>query len=208
MGLITFFDLAGTLVFAISGVILACRLKMDLFGVLVLAGVTAIGGGTIRDLVLGALPVFWIKQPIYLYIIIIASIFGIMILNYYNKIYWWILPIFDAIGLAVFAGIGVEKTLRFFPDSYFIAVVMGVLTGVGGGIIRDVLAREIPMIFQKEIYATACILGGSIHVILLMLAVNSHIALFIGIISTLFMRLAAIKWNLKLPTFSMKEEKF
>ncbi|TRN14216.1 hypothetical protein DM586_09600 [Vibrio fluvialis] len=195
-------DMFGTAIFAISGVLLAGRLKMDPFGVIVLASVTAIGGGTIRDMSLGATPVFWIKDPTYLWVIFITCILTMLIVRRPKRLAWWILPVCDAIGLAVFVGIGVEKAL-IYQKSSLIAIIMGVITGCGGGIIRDVLAREIPMVLRSEVYATACIIGGVFHTTALMMGYDSSTAFISGVLSTLIIRLGAIRWHLSLPTFAI-----
>ncbi|UJF19652.1 TRIC cation channel family protein [Vibrio sp. SS-MA-C1-2] len=200
--LIYMLDLFGTAIFAASGVLVAGRLRMDPFGVVVLASVTAIGGGTIRDMVLGATPVFWITNPMYLWVIFITCLFTMVLVRQPKRLPWYILPVSDAIGLAVFVAIGVEKALRFGASPQ-IAVVMGVLTGCGGGIIRDVLAREVPMVLRTEVYATACIIGGTVHTVGLSLGLDTTVATLAGIITTLAIRLAAIRWHLSLPTFAL-----
>ena len=116
------------------------------------------------------------------------------------------LPVADAIGLAVFVAIGVDKALSY-GSSGLVAVIMGVITGCGGGIIRDVLAREIPMVLRTEVYATACIIGGSAHVFLYYQHIDAVIASSIGIFVTLVIRLAAIRWHLSLPIFSFENKK-
>ncbi len=195
-------DMFGTAVFAVSGVLLAGRLKMDPFGVMVLASVTAIGGGTIRDMALGATPVFWIKDTNYLWVIMITCALTMLLVRRPKRLAWWILPVCDAIGLAVFVGIGVEKAL-IYQDSALIAIIMGVITGCSGGIIRDVLAREIPMVLRSEVYATACIIGGIFHTTALAMGYSSSTALLSGVFSTLLIRLGAIRWHLSLPTFAL-----
>lgn len=200
--LLYFIDIFGTAVFAISGVLLAGRLKMDPFGVIVLGSVTAIGGGSIRDMALGATPVFWITDIAYIWIIIITCLLTMIIIRRPKRLPWFVLPVCDAIGLGAFVGIGVEKSL-LFQDSYLIAVIMGVITGCGGGIIRDVLAREVPMVLRSEVYATACIIGGSIHVGALYLDYSNRTAFIAGALATLIIRLGAIKWHLSLPTFAL-----
>jgi uncharacterized membrane protein YeiH len=195
-------DLFGTAIFAVSGVILAGRLKMDPFGVIVLGSVTAIGGGTIRDMSLGATPVFWITDTTYLWVIFITCITAMILIRHPRRLAWWVLPVCDAIGLAVFVGIGVEKALSY-QDSYMVAIIMGVITGCGGGIIRDVLAREIPMVLRSEVYATACIAGGSGYVLALILDYHPSTAFLTCIVTTLILRLAAIRWHLSLPTFAL-----
>ncbi|HIF9370233.1 TPA: TRIC cation channel family protein [Photobacterium damselae] len=201
--LIYILDMFGTAIFAISGVLLAGRLRMDPFGVVVLASVTAIGGGTIRDMALGATPVFWIHDTNYLWVIFITCIVSMWAVQQPKKMPWYFLPVADAIGLAVFVVIGVEKSLRF-GASPMVAVIMGVITGCGGGVIRDVLAREVPMVLRTEVYATACILGGIIHTSALSLGVHADVAAFAGIITTLTIRLAAIRWHLSLPAFALR----
>lgn len=194
----------GTAIFAISGVLLAGRLKMDPFGVTVLASVTAIGGGTIRDMALGATPVFWITDTNYLLVIFITCILTMLIIRKPKRLPWYVLPVSDAIGLAVFVGIGVEKALKYNADP-MVAVIMGVITGCGGGIIRDVLAREVPMVLRSEVYATACILGGIVHTSALEFNVQSSTAMLMGVATTLAIRLAAIRWHLSLPTFALNK---
>jgi len=197
-------DMFGTAIFAISGVLLAGRLKMDPFGVVVLASVTAIGGGSIRDMALGATPIFWIKDTLYIWVILVTCLFTMLLVRRPKRVPWYVLPVCDAIGLAVFVGIGVEKALAY-QDSAMIAVIMGVITGCGGGIIRDVLAREVPMVLRSEVYATACLAGGLVHAGALSWGVDSSMALILGVIVTLSIRLAAIRWHLSLPTFALNK---
>ncbi|EMP4112865.1 TRIC cation channel family protein [Vibrio parahaemolyticus] len=195
-------DLFGTAIFAVSGVLLAGRLKMDPFGVIVLGSVTAIGGGTIRDMALGAPPVFWITDTTYLWVIFITCLLTMVLVRRPKRLAWWVLPVCDAIGLAVFVGIGVEKALAY-NASGMVAVIMGVITGCGGGIIRDVLAREVPMVLRSEVYATACIIGGIFHTMAVSMGYDHSTALLAGVISTLVIRLGAIRWHLSLPTFAI-----
>ncbi|EGQ8678448.1 TRIC cation channel family protein [Vibrio parahaemolyticus] len=195
-------DLFGTAIFAVSGVLLAGRLKMDPFGVIVLGSVTAIGGGTIRDMALGATPVFWITDTTYLWVIFITCLLTMILVRRPKRLAWWVLPVCDAIGLAVFVGIGVEKALAY-NASGMVAVIMGVITGCGGGIIRDVLAREVPMVLRSEVYATACIIGGIFHTMAVSMGYDHSTALLAGVISTLVIRLGAIRWHLSLPNFAI-----
>lgn len=156
--LVYWLDILGTAVFAISGVLLAGKLRMDPFGVLVLGVVTAVGGGTIRDMALANGPVFWVKDPTDLVVAMVTCLLTIVLVRQPRRLPKWILPVLDAVGLAVFVGIGVNKAF-IAGTGPLVAICMGVLTGVGGGIIRDILAREVPMILRTEIYATACIIG-------------------------------------------------
>ncbi len=201
--LVYWLDIIGTAVFAISGVLLAGKLRMDPFGVLVLGVVTAVGGGTIRDMALANGPVFWVKDPTDLVVAMVTSMLTILLVRQPRRLPKWILPVLDAVGLAVFVGIGVNKAF-LAGSGPLVAVCMGVVTGVGGGIIRDVLAREIPMILRTEIYATACIVGGIVHATA---HDTFHLPLensaMMGMVVTLVIRLAAIRWHLKLPTFAL-----
>lgn len=198
-----FLDVLGTAVFAISGVLLAGKLRMDPFGVLVLGVVTAIGGGTIRDMALNNGPVFWVKDPTDLVVAMVTCLAAILIIRRPRRLPRWILPVLDAIGLAVFVGIGVNTAFASGTGP-LIAICMGVITGVGGGLIRDVLAREIPMILRTEVYATACIIGGIVHATAFYaFHVDAQLASVLGMIITLGIRLAAIRWHLKLPTFEL-----
>jgi len=195
-------DLFGTAVFAFSGVLVAGRLRMDGFGVMVLAAVTAIGGGTIRDMILGADPVFWVRDPIYIWVIIVTALIGMVMVRLPRKMPWYVLPLADAFGLALFTVIGAQKALNL-GSSGLIAVIMGTMTGVAGGMIRDVLAREVPMVLQKEIYATACILGGILYTAALQAGIERVTAMLICMGAVFGLRVAAICWHLSLPTFSL-----
>ncbi|KPD23709.1 MULTISPECIES: trimeric intracellular cation channel family protein [Idiomarina] len=190
-------DQAGVAVFAIAGTLLAFRKKMDGFGVIVLASATAIGGGTIRDLILG-LPVFWTHDEVYLYTILTAALLTIVWLRFKAYIPMTTLQIADAFGLAFFAAMGAEKTLAagFSP---FIAVIMGTISACFGGMLRDVLARDIPMVLKGELYATTCLVGATVYVLLV--PFQPLIALAAGMSATLVMRLGAIKYQWSLTVF-------
>jgi len=197
------FDHLGVAVFAISGTLLAFRKKMDGFGVVVLASVTAIGGGTTRDLILD-LPVFWVHDPNYLYTVLIAAGATIVWLRFRAYIHNTTLLIADAIGVAFFTVMGAQKALEagFSP---VIAVVMGTMSACFGGMFRDVLARDIPLVFKGELYATTCLVGASVYVLLIQF--DPLLALILGGLTTLLMRLAAIKWKLQLPVFADHNER-
>ncbi len=201
--LMYFLDLFGIAVFAITGSLVAGKKQMDFFGVIVIATVTGVGGGTIRDIILGQTPVFWIQNPTYLYVTVTFALATIIFARFFNSYHRW-LVILDAFGLALFTIMGVEKTLSlgFSPE---IAVIMGTVTGCCGGMVRDVLCGEIPLIMQKEIYATAALSGGIIFALVdgvgwgnLWFVMGSMLWIF-------FFRLAAIRWELSLPTFSLEE---
>ncbi|SDL19519.1 Uncharacterized membrane protein YeiH [Franzmannia pantelleriensis] len=200
-GWIYWLDMVGVIVFALSGVILACRSRMDPFGMLVLAAVTGIGGGTLRDLVLGVRPVFWVNDPTYLWVILATVAVSILGFHYIHRLTRTVLPVTDAFGLALFTVIGAHKALQLGSPGV-VAVLMGLMTGVAGGMIRDVLARRVPMVLRQEVYATASIAGGTLFVMLSALQVPTALAVGLGLAVTLGLRLAAIHWRLALPTFA------
>lgn len=200
------FDLCGTAVFALSGALAAGRHRMDPFGVIVLASVTAIGGGSIRDALIGATPVFWIQDPNYIIVILATVLACLLLVRSPHKAPQYLLPVADALGLALFTVIGAEKALSL-GLSGMIAVVMGLITGVGGGIIRDLLCRQIPMVLRTEIYATASIIGGIGYTVSLAFGMGETTALFLAMSSALIIRLSAIKWHLSLPAFDLKTKR-
>lgn len=157
--LFTLADLIGTIAFAMSGVMLASRLKMDIVGVLVLAFLPACGGGTVRDLLLGATP-FWMEQPYYLYAVFFTAMIGqFTVVHFHDRLPRWVLPTFDALGLAVFTVAGIDKAL-LYGFGWEVCVTMGVLTGCGGGLLRDVVATERAGVLSTEVYATVSVAGG------------------------------------------------
>lgn len=195
-------DLFGVAVFAITGALMAGRKSMDLFGVLVIALVTALGGGTLRDLILDNHPVSWIRNDSYILVASLAAVGTVLWVRLTRPIPERGLLIADAIGLALFTVYGTEVALQHqVPLST--AVIMGVMTGVAGGVIRDVICNEIPLIFQKEIYATACIAGSLAFIGLLHLGIDHGLATLIAMLVVLLTRLAAIYWHLALPRFHL-----
>jgi uncharacterized membrane protein YeiH len=202
--LLYWLDLFGVIVFAFSGALMAGRYQLDPFGVMVLSAVTAIGGGTIRDVILQT-PVFWVKNPVYLYVILATAALTIIFIRCPKRIPKRLLLVSDAFGLALFAVLGTEKALSL-GAAVPVAIVMGTMSGVAGGMIRDVLCNVIPMILRKEIYATAAILGGTLYTLLLYFDLPQHIAIIGSILGTLSLRLAAIYWRITLPAFNIIEQ--
>lgn len=200
-GWIYWLDLAGVIVFALSGVIIACRSRMDPFGMLVLAAMTGIGGGTLRDLLLGIRPVFWVTDPTYLWVIIITVVSSIVGFHYIHRLSRIVLPVLDAFGLAIFTIIGAHKALALGHGGT-VAVLMGLLTGVAGGMLRDVLARRVPMVLRQEIYATASIAGATAYVTLYTHPIHPYATIALPILVILALRLSAIYWRLSLPVFA------
>jgi len=195
-------DLFGVAVFAITGALMAGRKSMDLFGVLVIAIITAVGGGTLRDMILGNHPVSWVRDDTYILVASLAAICTVVWVQLTRPIHENGLLIADAFGLAVFTVIGTEGALAH-ETSASTAVIMGVMTGVAGGVMRDVLCNEIPLIFQKEIYATACIVGSLTFLGLRAMEMPHWLDTGIAMGVVLAIRLAAIRWHLSLPSFHL-----
>jgi uncharacterized membrane protein YeiH len=197
---IYFLNLFGTAVFAIGGALAAAKKGMDLFGVVVAAVLTGIGGGTLRDLCLGVQPVNWITDPAALEVAVIFGLLTFVYLRFtdFTPIPSRFLIVADAIGLAVFTVLGCNTALTNNAGA-LIAVIMGMVTGSGGGIIRDVFSAEIPLFFRKEIYATACLVGGGGYLLFLASGIPDSWAMLGGAGVTLLIRLAAIYWGLSLP---------
>lgn len=193
------FDLIGVAVFAVSGTLIAYDKKMDGFGVVVLAIVTAIGGGTLRDVILDV-PVFWLHDQSY-FIAIFASVFiTTRLLNKQRSIPYYHLQIADAFGLSFFAVMGAQKALLAGMPSTT-AIIMGVITACFGGVIRDVLAGNIPMLLKGELYAITCIAGGIIYTGSIYLGFVTELAMILAMLTTLILRFAAMKWQLTLHVF-------
>ncbi|MDB6065837.1 MAG: hypothetical protein JWR26_2045 [Pedosphaera sp.] len=199
-----FFEQFGVTVSAITGVLAARGKQVDLFGVIVLALVTALGGGTIRDLALGSTPVFWTKDSAYLVNAAITAVVTFYLVRY-HELPTAVLMVADAFALALFTIIGTKKAL-IFATAPSVAVAMGVTTGVAGGILRDLLIGEIPLVFRREIflYATAAFCGASLFVLLSHWLDNAQTNMIIGMLATLLLRLAGIRWRIALPMFRPK----
>ena len=197
--MITLLDLFGVAVFAISGALVAGRKQMDLFGVIVLAIVTGIGGGTLRDLLLGSIPVFWIHDPVYIMVAAGAAVLTVVSAPHLSH-RQNLLLVADAIGLAFFCVLGAAKALEAGTGP-LIAMLMGVMTGVVGGVIRDLLAGEVPLILRRDLYATAAVAGAGLFAILTTLGISPNMAVWAGMLTALALRLAAIRWHWGLPLF-------
>jgi uncharacterized membrane protein YeiH len=196
-------EYAGVAVFAVSGALAAGRKNLDILGVVVIATVTAIGGGTMRDVLLFR-RIFWIAQPEYLYVILVAALATIVYAKRFRPPDR-ALAVADALGLAVFtiSGAQIAEGLEHHGA---VVVVMGTLTGVAGGVIRDVLSAEIPMILRKgQIYATAAI-AGTVLYLLLQGFVDRTTAAQAGMLCIAALRIAAIAWDLTLPVFSLSSD--
>jgi uncharacterized membrane protein YeiH len=199
------FDLLGVAVFAVSGALAAGRKSLDILGVVVIAIVTAVGGGTLRDLLLDRHPIFWMANPTQIIVIVLAAV---ATLAYARRRHppTQALLIADAAGLAFFTISGAQIAERIGYPALTV-VVMGTMTGVAGGVIRDVLTNEIPLILRRgNIYATACIAGAALYQILESAGTRRVAAGLIGMASIAAIRMAAIVWDLKLPVFTLAPE--
>jgi uncharacterized membrane protein YeiH len=198
-----YLDLVGVAVFAVSGVLAARSRGLDLLGVIVIAAMTAIGGGTLRDLLLNRYPVFWITDAHYLTVIIASALLTVGYVRVRpppgNA-----LLVADALGLALFAlsGAQVAEAAQCPP---LIVVLMGTITGVAGGVLRDVVTAQVPLILRRDIYATAAILGVSLYLLLQGLGLQRSRAFWVGMVAVVALRLLAIRWSLQLPIFRMPE---
>jgi len=202
MTVIDFLDLLGTASFAISGALFAIKKRMDTLGVFIIAFVTAVGGGTLRDMLIDAPRITWMVNLQYVYTIFVAVLFAIIfrkkIENLSKSLF-----LFDTIGLGIFTIVGTEIGLLygFHP---IICVSLGMITATFGGVIRDTLSNEIPLIFHKEIYATACILGSVTYLILIKFDINLDLIHVLTALMVISVRLVAVKFKLQLPTFYSK----
>jgi len=196
------FDFVGALAFAISGIRLASAKNFDLFGAYVVGVTTAAGGGTLRDLMLGLTP-FWLTNPFYLICTAIALVWVIvfrkLLVRQDNT---WFL--FDTIGLALFTVTGIEKTLLSTtqdgqPFPFWAAIIMGTITGAGGGVLRDVFINEEPLIFRKEIYALACVGGGMAYYACFSANAPQYVCAIVCGLTVIAIRLLAVKFKLRLP---------
>lgn len=191
-------ELLGTVAFTISGAFSAMQKRLDAFGVIVIAFITAIGGGTIRDVLIGYTPVSWMRDlngPILITITAVAAI----LFKKYIKNFKVTLFLFDALGLGLFTLIGIQKGVDAGLNSG-VCVILGTITGCFGGVLRDILLTNIPLIFRKEIYATACIIGGAIYFGLIHL-IDPNWAKVIAIAFICGIRILAVRYDLKLPVW-------
>lgn len=197
-------ELLGVGVFASSGALVAGRKRLDLLGVVVIAAVTAIGGGTVRDLLLDRHPVFWIADPIHLYVILASAGLTIVYTRRFRPPERLLL-VADALGLALFTISGAQIAERAGLPGIAV-VLMGTLTGSAGGVIRDVLTAEIPLILRRgQIYATAAIAGATLYLVLQRAGVEAGVASLAGMLAIALLRFAAIVWRITLPVFTVQD---
>jgi len=190
-------DLLGITAFAISGVLVAMEKRLDLFGVFIIAFVTAVGGGTLRDLLIGNTPVAWMLESTYIITIVGTVILAIIFrekLKYLRRS----LFLFDTLGIGLYTMVGIEKGLNanLLP---VMCIILGTITASFGGVIRDILCNEIPVIFRKEIYATACVIGGLSYFLLRKLPLDDEYVYLAAILIVIGIRLLAVRFKIVLP---------
>ncbi len=191
-------DILGTIAFVISGVLVALSKRMDPFGILIIATVTAVGGGTLRDVLIGETPVSWMLNLNYIYVILVTTVLTIIFkskIDYLRKS----LFLFDTIGIGLYTVVGVEKGINAGLDP-IICVALGTMSACFGGVIRDILCNEIPVIFRKEIYATACILGGLTYFLVRKLPIDNNVVFIIAGLVVIVIRLIAVRFKVTLPS--------
>jgi len=197
--LVEILEILGTLAFASSGATRAIRKQYDLFGLFVLAFVTSIGGGTLRDILIGNLPVEWLSDLTLIVTVIAGTVATYLFNRYMHRLRWWVF-FFDAVGLGLFTMVGLQKALAF-GLSPFIAILLGVITASFGGVIRDILSGEVPLLLRNEIYAFASIAGGVLFFILRYFGLSSEFDQVICVAVIVAIRVLSMRygWSLRLP---------
>ena len=197
MDVIYVLDIVGTFAFAISGALVASKKQFDLFGVIIIAFVTAVGGGMVRDVLINAHPINWIGDLNYIWTILIAVIFTFLFKSKIEPLRRTFF-LFDTIGIGVFTLLGLQKGLNYNLHP-FVALVMGMTSAVFGGVIRDVLTRKVPLIFKKEIYASACLFGGLVYLILEKFHCQQGVQFIVSALSIVTLRVLSVIYGLELP---------
>jgi uncharacterized membrane protein YeiH len=202
MNVLVWLDLLGVAVFAASGALTASRKEMDPFGFVLVASVTGLGGGTLRDLVLGRLPVFWVEHPSYLGLCAAVAILVFFtahrIESRFRALLWA-----DALGLGLFAVLGAEIA-RGAGAGPAVAVLLGMMTATFGGMLRDVLCAEIPLLLRREIYATAAAAGALVYVVAIGAGLDRGVATLLGFAAGFGTRAVALRWSLSLPAYKTR----
>lgn len=203
--IINYISILGTFALAISGALTAMKHRLDPFGVLIIAFVSAVGGGTLRDILLNGKSVFWLEQSSYIYFVLAGTIFAIVFkskLNHINKP----LLFFDAIGLGLFTITGVQIGLEYHLGAIN-CIILGTITGAFGGVIRDILVNEVPVIFKKEVYATVSILGSILYLALNKLEIQNPYLQIIPVLVIITLRLLVVYYKISLPSLYSKDNK-
>ncbi len=204
MDVIYLIDIIGTFAFAISGALVAIKKNFDVFGVVIIAFVTAVGGGMLRDILIDANPINWIGDINYIYTVLTAVLFTFLFRSRISPLRRTMF-LFDTIGISVFTLLGLQKGINFNLHP-LIALVMGMVSAVFGGVLRDVLTQKVPLIFKKEIYASACLSGGVVYLVLRYVAVQEDIAFIISAFVIILVRTCSVVYKFELP--KIKEDLF
>lgn len=196
--LIQILDLFGTMAFAVTGAFKAIEHKSDIVGIIILSTITGVAGGVIRDIIFGKFPPTVVINPLYLIVTVVTGIV-IFILYPSIKIHWNLFLKFDAVGLGVFTIIGASIAYNIFGLNFLTMAFAGILTAVGGGILRDVFVNEVPLVFVKELYASTSFIGVIILFVMLVMGINLYSATIPSILAVTSIRLLAMKYNWNLP---------
>jgi uncharacterized membrane protein YeiH len=201
---LTLIEVLGVLAFSMTGIFEARRLKMDFVGVYSVAMITAFGGGTIRDICLQRYPLFWIQSWPYGVAVLVLCLVSVVILralkNREGKRLVLVVTVFDALGLGLFSVLGAVYSLQVYPSLYFIAIVMGVVTGCFGGVIRDIIGNKVPTVFRKsQLYATCSLAGCVMYLLLSWLRLPAAVSIPLGAAVTFVVRMLAVRYNVSLP---------
>jgi len=208
-------EIIGIIAFTVSGVIVAFKKRFDLLGVVTLGTITAVGGGALRDILLGILPPSMFRNGIYVLIAFITAIVsfyvGILAIKKIKRKraeFYNLITFFDAVGLGVFTVVGANTAIvNGFGNNAFLTIFVGVITGVGGGVIRDIIANTTPFIMYKDLYASSAIIGACLYYALYLLNSNHFLCIFVSIVATILVRLLAQKYNLGLPKFGIYKDR-
>ena len=196
--LIQILDLFGTMAFAVTGAFKAIEHKSDIVGIIILSTITGVAGGVIRDIIFGKFPPTVVINPLYLVVTVVTA-FVIFILYPSIKIHWNLFLKFDAVGLGVFTVIGASIAYNIFGLNFLTMAFAGILTAIGGGILRDLFVNEVPLVFVKEIYASTSFIGVIILFVMLVMGINLYTATIPSILAVTSIRLLAMKYNWNLP---------
>jgi len=209
VSIIFVFEIVGIISFAFSGALVAIDRKLDLFGIIVLSVTTAVGGGMFRDILIGNIPPVMFVYPVYTIVSVLTALSVMLTYKYLDRImgshiYSYLYLILDAIGLGIFTVVGVNVCImRGFVDNAFLSIFVGVISGVGGGLVRDVLVNRTPLVLKKEIYAVASLIGAGLYYFLQEI-VHQNTSIYISVLVIFFIRMVAVKNNINLPYVGKK----
>lgn len=205
MNIIYILFITGIIVESMSGALSAGRTQMDFFGVIVIALITGLGGGTVRDVLIGNYPLLWVKEPMYILISVAAATVTIFAASHIHKRYKIFLML-DAMGLAAFSIVATERGLDLGLHPIIITII-AIITGTAGGMMRDILCNDVPLVFRKELYAVVALVASCVFQLINLFDVDHYVVEFLTFIIAFALRMAAIKWKLMLPNFDYSPDK-